>query len=275
MNLSEGSLWPLLGLAFALGLSHGADPDHLTAIDGMTRASVDRHPRMSRWVGTGFAFGHALSVLIIAALIALAALYLQSFSNSVLQVSGVVSAVLLFAIGTLNLARLITLPAGTAAPSSGFMGYLLPRQMLNIAHPMSAVPIGALFGLGFETASQMSAWALAGTMGYGLLGALLIGMAFSVGMAITDSINGLVVRRMYLAATTMAIQGNRMMTLTVVGLAYVVGIIKLLQPTSFALPVSDRGLTIMVLGAVLLAFMAALVKAKFRGLNRKEACYRG
>ena len=262
MNPADGSLWALLGLAFALGLSHGADPDHLTAIDGMTRASVDRHPRMSRWVGTGFAFGHALSVLLIAGLIALAAEYLQSFSTSVLQVSGVLSALLLFAIGTLNLARLVTLPAGAAAPSSGVIGHLLPRRMLTIAHPMSAVPIGALFGLGFETASQMSAWALAGTMGYGLLGALLIGAAFSLGMVVTDSLNGLVVRRMYLTATTMAIQGNRMMTLTVVGLAYVVGIIKLLQPTSFALPIGDLGLTFMVLGAVLLAFMIALIKAK-------------
>ncbi len=264
MNLSDGSLWPLLGLAFALGLSHGADPDHLTAIDGMTRASVDRHPRMSRWVGAWFAFGHTLSVLSIAALIALAAEYLQSFSNSVLQVSGVLSAFLLFAIGTINLARLMALSVGAAALSSGLMGHLVPRRMLNITHPMSAMPIGALFGLGFETASQMSAWALAGTMGYGLLGALFIGMAFSAGMVITDSINGLVVRRLYLAATKMALQSNRMMTLTVVGLAYVIGIIKLLQPTSYALPVSDMGLTVMVLGAVLLAFLAALLKAKCR-----------
>lgn len=264
MNPSDGSLWPLLGLAFALGLSHGADPDHLTAIDGMTRASVDRHPRMSRWVGAWFAFGHALSVLFIAALISLAAEYLQSFNSAVLQVSGVLSAVLLFAIGTINLARLVTLPAGAAAHSHGVIGHILPRQMLNIAHPMSAVPIGALFGLGFETASQMSAWTLAGTMGYGILGALLIGVAFSVGMVITDSINGLVVRRLYLAATQMAIKSNRMMILTVVGLAYTVGIIKLLQPTSFALPIGDMSLTIMVLGAVVLAFMTVLVKAKCR-----------
>ena len=68
MNPADGSLWALLGLAFALGLSHGADPDHLTAIDGMTRASVDRHPRMRRRVGTGFAFGHALSVVLVGAL---------------------------------------------------------------------------------------------------------------------------------------------------------------------------------------------------------------
>lgn len=264
MNPADGSLWVLLGLAFALGLSHGADPDHLTAIDGMTRASVDRHPRLSRWVGAGFALGHTLSVLLIAAAIAWAAEYLQSFNHSVSQVSGVLSALLLFAIGTLNLARVITVPAGPGATSSGVMGYLLPRQLLNITHPMSAVPIGALFGLGFETASQMSAWALAGTMGYGLLGALLIGTAFSLGMLVTDSINGLVVRRMYLAATTMAVQGNRMMTVTVVSVAYVVGIIKLLQPTSFALPISDMGLTVMVLGAVLLAFLLALAQAKCR-----------
>lgn len=259
---SYSDLFPLLGLAFALGLSHGADPDHLTAIDGMTRASVDRHPRLSRWVGTWFAFGHALSVLSIAALIALAAEYLKSFSHSVQQVSWMISAFLLFAIGTINLTRLVTLPPGTTAQSGGLMGYLLPRQMLNIAHPLSAVPIGALFGLGFETASQMSAWALAGTMGYGLLGALLIGGAFSLGMVITDSVNGLVIRRLYLAATKMTIQSNRMMTLTVVGLAYTIGIIKLLQPTSFALPVTDIGLTFFVLGAVLLAFMAGMVRAK-------------
>lgn len=54
------------------------------------------------------------------------------------------------------------------------------------------------------------------------------------------------------------------MTLTVVGLAYVVGSIKLLQPTSFALPISDMGLTVMVLGAVSLAFLAACVNATCR-----------
>lgn len=263
MNTAD-SLWPLLGLAFALGVGHGADPDHLTAIDGMTRASVDRHPRMSRWVGTWFAFGHALSVLCIATVIALAAEHLQSFNSSMLQAGGVLSALILFTIGTLNLTRLCTVPMETVAPSSGVIGRLFPGHLLNITHPMSAVPIGALFGLGFETASQMSAWALAGTIGYGLLGAIFIGVAFSLGMVVTDSLNGLAVRRMYLAATMMATHGNRMMTLTVVGVAYAVGIIKLLQPTSFALPISELGLTIMVLGAVVLAFMSVLVKAKRR-----------
>lgn len=260
---SDVSLWPLLGLAFALGLSHGADPDHLTAIDGMTRASVDRHPRMSRWVGTWFAFGHSLSVLSIAALIALAAEQLGSWSDSVQQVSWLVSALLLFVIGTINVARVFGSTPGGAAPCGGLLVHLLSsRQALNITHPLSAIPVGALFGLGFETASQMSAWALAGTIGHGRPGALLVGIAFSLGMVVTDSVNGLIVRRLYCTATARAGRSGRIVTLTVIGLAYGVGVIKLLQPTAFALPVTDVGLTVIVLGAILLAFTASMVMAK-------------
>lgn len=262
MDATGTGFWPLIGLAFALGLTHGADPDHLTAIDGMTRVSVDRHPRLSRWVGMWFACGHSLSVLSIAVLIALAAERLGSHSASVQQGSWLVSALLLFVIGTINLVRSFASTPGRAAQSGSLMTHLLPRQVLNIAHPLSAVPVGALFGLGFETASQMSAWALAGTIGYGLPGALLIGVAFSLGMVITDSVNGLVVRRLYLTATRKAGQSGRIMTLAVIGLAYGVGVIKLLQPTSFALPVTDAVLTVIVLGAVLLAFTTAMVRAK-------------
>ena len=52
------------------------------------------------------------------------------------------------------------------------------------------------------------------------------------------------------------------MTVTVIGLAYGVGVIKLLQPTAFALSVTDAGLTIVVLGTVGLAFMASMMLAK-------------
>lgn len=262
MNPPDANLWPLFGLAFALGLSHGADPDHLTAIDGMTRASVDRHPRLSRWVGTWFAFGHSVSVLSIAVLIALAAEQIGEFSDSVRQFRWLASALLLFVIGTINLVGVLKPTSGSAAWAGGVIGRLVPVRALNNTHPLSAIPVGALFGLGFETASQMSAWALAGTIGHGLPGALLVGIAFSFGMVITDSVNGLVVRRLYLMATRRAVQSGRIMTLTVIGLAYGIGVIKLLQPTSFAPPITDVGLTVIVLGAVLLAFTAAMVRAR-------------
>jgi hypothetical protein len=80
-------------------------------------------------------------VLLIAAAIALAAEYLQSFSHSVLHVSGVLSAGLLFIIGSLNLARLVALSTGAAALSHGVISHVLPRRVLNVTHPMNAVPI--------------------------------------------------------------------------------------------------------------------------------------
>ena len=262
MSSFEDSLWPLLGLAFALGLSHGADPDHLTAIDGMTRASVDRHPRMSRWVGAWFAVGHSFSVLSTATLIALAAEHLGSWSASMQQVGWLVSALLLLVIGTINLVRLLGATSDRTAQEGGIMVRLLPRRLFTIAHPLNAIPIGALFGLGFETASQMTAWALAGTIGHGRSGALFVGIAFSLGMVMTDSLNGVIVRRLYCTVTGRADQGGRIMTVTVIGLAYGIGVIKLLQPTRFALSITDVGLTIIVLGAVLLAFMASMSRTK-------------
>ncbi|CBK41826.1 putative High-affinity nickel/cobalt transport protein [Nitrospira defluvii] len=262
MGSFENSLWPLLSLAFVLGLSHGADPDHLTAIDGMTRASVDRHPTLSRWVGTWFAFGHSLSVLSIAVVIAFAAGHMGAWNDSMQQVGWLVSALLLFVIGTINVVRLLWPVAGGALQAGGLMGHLVPKHVLNIAHPLNAIPIGALFGLGFETASQMTAWGLAGTVGFGHLGAMLIGMAFCLGMVLTDSVNGLIVRRLYFTAAMRTGRSGRIMTVTVIGLAYGVGVIKLLQPTAFALSVTDAGLTIVVLGTVGLAFMASMMLAK-------------
>jgi len=47
----------LIGLVFALGLRHGFDPDHLVAIDGLTRSSARVRPGMSRWSGLFFSLG--------------------------------------------------------------------------------------------------------------------------------------------------------------------------------------------------------------------------
>ena len=54
---------------FALGLRHGADPDHIAAIDNLTRNAFDERPRMSRFCGALFAGGHSVMVLGIATLV--------------------------------------------------------------------------------------------------------------------------------------------------------------------------------------------------------------
>src|SRR5260364_87875 len=54
--------WVALSLAFALGARHGLDPDHLIAIDNLTRYNASRRPLLARWCGFFFAMGHGMVV---------------------------------------------------------------------------------------------------------------------------------------------------------------------------------------------------------------------
>jgi high-affinity nickel-transport protein len=60
----------LVAVVFLLGLKHGLDPDHLAAIDGLTRFNAERRPRLSRWSGLLFSAGHGVVVTMVAVLVA-------------------------------------------------------------------------------------------------------------------------------------------------------------------------------------------------------------
>lgn len=141
-------------MGFALGLRHGADPDHLAAIDGLARI----RPRATN--GIYFALGHGFVVFLLAigigGLIAGRFAFLGPWS--------------LIAIGAVNVWRL----AVSARPAS-------------IAKPVVARPflLGMLLAAGFETASQLSALVLAGETSAWLLAA-----AFASGMILLDGLDG-------------------------------------------------------------------------------------
>ena len=143
----------LLGLA--LGMRHGADPDHLTAIDGLCRI----RPRLTN--GVLFALGHGLVVTLLAAGVGHAFAGRMAFLGPWL----------LLAIGVVNLWKLIQ-------PS---------RTSLAVKRPVVAQPflLGMLLAAGFETASQLSALVLADQTNAWLLGA-----AFCGGMVVVDGLNG-------------------------------------------------------------------------------------
>ena len=149
----------LVGLA--LGLRHGTDPDHLTAIDGLCRL----RPRATN--GLYFALGHGSVVTLLAVGIGEALAGRAEF----------LSPWLMIAIGVVTLWKL----RKPAAP--------LPAAK----RPLVAQPflLGMILAAGFETASQLSAFALAGQTN-----PLLLGAAFSTGMVLVDGIDG------YLAAST-------------------------------------------------------------------------
>jgi nickel/cobalt transporter (NiCoT) family protein len=142
------------GLALLLGFRHGMDADHLAAIDGLVRI------RNNRWNGVLFAFGHALIVTLLAAGIGrLSAVHWELLSPW-----------LLIAIGTVNLYRLLR--------NSGNHGHY--RLLTS-----SPILLGIIFAAGFETASQLSALALANQKNAWQLGA-----AFGLGMMIVDGFDG-------------------------------------------------------------------------------------
>jgi nickel/cobalt transporter (NiCoT) family protein len=142
-------------VGFALGMRHGADPDHLAAIDGLTRI----RPRASN--GVYFALGHALVMIILA--VGIGRLLAGRFAFL-----GPWSLILL---GTVNLWWLLR---GSIQPQS--------HKHLIIAQPFL---LGVLLAAGFETASQLSALILAGQNN-----AFLVGAAFSSGMLLVDGLDG-------------------------------------------------------------------------------------
>jgi high-affinity nickel-transport protein len=60
----------IIAVVFLLGLKHGLDPDHLAAIDGLTRFNAQRRPRLSRWSGLLFSAGHGVVVTLVAIAVA-------------------------------------------------------------------------------------------------------------------------------------------------------------------------------------------------------------
>lgn len=153
-------------LAFALGLRHGVDPDHLTAIDGLSRV----RPRATN--GLYFALGHGLIVTALAAgiggILAGHAAFLGPWT--------------LLLIGTVTLIRILCPPKHSHCEA-------ITRRL--IGRPLV---LGAILAAGFETSSQLSVLVLAANSSPWLLG-----LAFSAGMMIVDGLDG------YLAASTQSL----------------------------------------------------------------------
>jgi high-affinity nickel-transport protein len=149
-------------IGLALGMRHGTDPDHLTAIDGLSRF----RPRAAN--GLYFALGHGLVVTLLAAGIG------QIVSD---RVAFLGSWMLIF-IGLVNLVKLFQ---KSAQPLEKVKRSIISQPFL----------LGMLFAGGFETASQFSVLILAGETNPWVLGAVFTG-----GMIVVDGFDG------YLAAST-------------------------------------------------------------------------
>ena len=235
---------------FALGLRHGADPDHLAAIDNMTRNSIDERPWLSRFVGTLFAGGHSIMVLSIAALVGLLGAHFAAHGALIETIGTWVSIVVLFAIAILNVRQLRA--GGTRL--AGAKTRLLPRALREATSPWVAVPVGLLFGFGFETSSQIATYAVAFGVNSGLLGALLVGAAFCLGMICTDTLDSVLVHRLVSDRSTLQSHTMRVWIVAVTLVALAVAGYELAQVLGWQSPVSDIDISYAIVASLVAVF---------------------
>jgi high-affinity nickel-transport protein len=178
-------------LSFALGLRHGTDPDHLAAIDALTRL------RPNPANGVFFALGHGLTVICLA--VGLGHVLAGHFSMA--------GPWTLIALGALNLWRLLR---GKPAAK--------PMKRVLVMQPFV---LGILLAAGFETASQLSALILAGRSN-----PWMMGLAFSIGMVCVDGIDGMLAASTQMLAAlgrSKANSASKLLAIVVVVFSFLLG----------------------------------------------------
>ncbi|MGZ3547341.1 MAG: HoxN/HupN/NixA family nickel/cobalt transporter [Vulcanimicrobiaceae bacterium] len=235
---------------FALGLRHGADPDHLAAIDNLTRRSAASQPRLSRFAGTLFASGHTVMVLAIAAVVGYLGTRFSAHASLIETIGTWLSIVVLSALGTLNAVQL----ARNETQVAGLRTRLFSPLLRNGTGAWLAVPIGLLFGFGFETSSQIAAYALALGTQAGVSGALIVGAAFCLGMICTDTLDSLLVHRLLTYRSDRLPGVTRLWTLTVTALAFGIALFELAQILGRPMPLSNLTMSAIVMAILLCAF---------------------
>jgi high-affinity nickel-transport protein len=205
-------------LAYGFGLRHAVDADHIAAIDAVTRKLMQTGKRP---LGVGLAFSLGHSTIVIAATIGIAwtAHSLHGRFESFKAVGGtigtVVSATFLLVLAAVNLAILRDVwrryrhvqhhgeSAAAAADSTGPAG-LLSRALRPLFRLVTKswhmYPVGVLFGLGFDTATEIGLLAIAASeagKGLPMYSILVFPALFTAGMTLVDSTDNVLMVHAY------------------------------------------------------------------------------
>lgn len=220
-GLGNPALVGLGGLAYAFGLRHAFDADHISAIDNTTRKLLTEGKKPLS-VGFFFSLGHSTVVLLIAMALGLAVKsVVQGLAegSSLRTVGGLVgtgvSGGFLLLIGVLNLLVLLDVigvyrrlrrgdfdreELEKELNTGGLMTRLFGRLFRMIRSAWHMYPIGFLFGLGFDTASEVALLAIsAGAAAQGLPFAAVVSLPliFAAGMSLMDTTDGAFMAKAY------------------------------------------------------------------------------
>ncbi len=295
-------------LAYGFGLRHAVDPDHIAAIDNTTRKLMQEGKRPVA-VGFFFSLGHSTIVFALSVVIAISAAILKTHFaaknfDSLQQFGSVVgtsvSGLFLVLIAAINLIVLIDIfktwrkvVKGGTYDQDSLDDYLNNRGLLaRIFKPMLRVvgnswhmyPIGVLFGLGFDTASEVGILGLSATTSMPVYLILLLPLLFVAGMSLIDTTDGVAMLGAYGWAYIRPVRKlyyNMNITLISVIVALFIGGIEVLQVINtetgwsggvfdFATNIPFGVLGYYIIGIFIVSWALSMLVYKLRGIDRLD-----
>ncbi|PWB96429.1 HoxN/HupN/NixA family nickel/cobalt transporter [Homoserinimonas hongtaonis] len=293
--------------AYVLGVKHAFDADHIAAIDNTTRKLVDlKKPAVG--VGLFFSLGHSTVVFLMAALLALGvswAVGLTADGNDVRNALGVfgtmVSGVFLLLIGLINAVAFVGIyrvwkasKAGTLNEGEldrhlegrGFISKILGPMMKTIDRPGKMYMVGFLFGLGFDTASEIALLVLAGTgaaTGLPWYAVLCLPIIFAAGMSLFDTLDSTAMVKAYAWANinpirkvyySLTVTGISVMIAVVIGGIELIGLLNermgLTDPvTGWVASIDLENVGYIIVGTLLLAWIFSTAYWKFGRIEER------
>jgi high-affinity nickel-transport protein len=206
-------------LAYTFGLRHAVDADHIAAIDNVTRKLMQSGKRPLS-VGLFFALGHSTVVIVASIVVALAVSALQSKFESFREVGSLigtsVSAFFLLVVALANIVILVSVyrlfravkrgerfieeDLDLLLAQRGVIGRLLRSLFGMISKSWHMYPLGILFGLGFDTASEIALLGISaaqGADGMSMWSILVFPALFTAGMSLVDTTDAVLMVRAY------------------------------------------------------------------------------
>ncbi|TML61247.1 MAG: HoxN/HupN/NixA family nickel/cobalt transporter [Actinobacteria bacterium] len=281
-------------LAYTFGLRHAFDADHIAAIDNTTRKFLQDGKR-SLGVGFFFSLGHSTIVFSLAAALALAAKSVNSrlpgFHEYGSYVGAGVSGTFLWIIGVLNLLVLLDIlrifrdmrrgsydreRLEERLLDRGFMNrFFVGRFASRIRSSWQMYPLGVLFGLGFDTATEVGLLALAAgvaTHHVPFLAVISLPLLFAAGMSLMDTADGAFMSQAYGWAFSNPVRRvyyNITVTSLSVAVALVIGTVELLQVLGFLNGLDFGQLGYGVVGLFVATWAASVLVWKVRRLEER------
>ncbi|SAL97015.1 hypothetical protein [Absidia glauca] len=200
-------------LAYTLGLRHAVDADHISAIDNVTRKLLNdnQHPVS---VGLFFSLGHSTIVFIVCVIVAATANAVANGVENFSEIGGIIgtsiSIAFLVLIATLNIIVLVgvlrtlrrvkregvytELDIEEYLNNSGILGRFFRPVFRFVDASWKMYPLGLLFGLGFDTSTEITLLgitAVQGAQGMNMWLIILLPLLFASGMSLIDSLDGM------------------------------------------------------------------------------------